>query len=63
MSSLSIKSKIARYIADEDARRPHSDARIMQRLRAEGIQIARRTVAKYREELRIPSSAQRKQSF
>ena len=63
VSSLSIKSKIARYIADEDTRRPHSDARIMQRLRAEGIQIARRTVAKYREELRIPSSSQRKQSF
>ncbi len=63
VSSLSIKSKIARYIADEDARRPHSDARIMQRLRAEGIQIARRTVAKYREELRIPSSSQRKRSF
>jgi RNA polymerase sigma-54 factor len=63
VSSLSIKSKIARIIADEDSRRPHSDARIMQRLRAEGIQIARRTVAKYREELRIPSSSQRKQSF
>ena len=47
----------------EDAARPHSDARIMQKLRAEGIQIARRTVAKYREELRIPSSSQRKQSF
>jgi RNA polymerase sigma-54 factor len=63
VSSLSIKNKISRLIADEDARRPHSDARIMQRLRAEGIQIARRTVAKYREELRIPSSSQRKQSF
>ncbi|MGE5276979.1 MAG: RNA polymerase factor sigma-54 [Acidobacteriota bacterium] len=63
VSSLSIKSKIARIIGEEDARRPHSDARIMQRLRAEGIQIARRTVAKYREELRIPSSSQRKQSF
>jgi RNA polymerase sigma-54 factor len=35
----------------------------MQKLRAEGIQIARRTVAKYREELRIPSSSQRKQNF
>jgi RNA polymerase sigma-54 factor len=63
VSSLSIKSKIARIIAEEDTHRPHSDARIMQRLRAEGIQIARRTVAKYREELRIPSSSQRKQSF
>ena len=63
VSSLSIKNKISRIIADEDARRPQSDARIMQRLRAEGIQIARRTVAKYREELKIPSSSQRKQSF
>ncbi len=63
VSSLSIKSKIAKIVSDEDAARPHSDARIMQKLRAEGIQIARRTVAKYREELRIPSSSQRKQSF
>jgi len=63
VSSLSIKNKISRIVQDEDARRPFSDARIMQRLRAEGIQIARRTVAKYREELRIPSSSQRKQSF
>jgi RNA polymerase sigma-54 factor len=62
-SSLSIKSKIAKIVSDEDTSRPHSDARIMQKLRAEGIQIARRTVAKYREELRIPSSSQRKQSF
>ena len=35
----------------------------MQMLRAEGIQIARRTVAKYRDELRIPSSTDRKQIF
>jgi len=63
VSSLSIKNKISRIVQDEDSRRPHSDARIMQKLRAEGIQIARRTVAKYREELRIPSSSQRKQSF
>jgi RNA polymerase sigma-54 factor len=63
VSSLSIKNKIGRIVQEEDARRPYSDARIMQKLRAEGIQIARRTVAKYREELRIPSSSQRKQSF
>ena len=63
VSSLSIKNKISRIVEEEDSRRPHSDARITQKLRAEGIQIARRTVAKYREELRIPSSSQRKQSF
>jgi RNA polymerase sigma-54 factor len=63
VSSLSIKNKISHIVQGEDSRRPHSDARITQRLRSEGIQIARRTVAKYREELRIPSSSQRKQSF
>jgi RNA polymerase sigma-54 factor len=63
VSSLSIKDKISRIVEGEDPRKPHSDARITQKLRAEGIQIARRTVAKYREELRIPSSSQRKQSF
>ena len=63
VSSLSIKNKIAKLIGEEDPRRPHSDAFVMEKLREEGIQIARRTVAKYREELRIPSSSQRKQSF
>jgi RNA polymerase sigma-54 factor len=63
VSSLSIKNKIGKMIGEEDARHPLSDAKIMQRLRAEGIQIARRTVAKYREELRIPSSNQRKAIF
>ena len=37
-----------------------SDDAIVERLRAEGVDIARRTVAKYREALRIPSSVQRK---
>ena len=63
VSSLSIKNKISKMISEEDPRRPHSDAYLMDQLRSEGIQIARRTVAKYREELRIPSSSQRKQSF
>jgi hypothetical protein len=40
VSSLSIKSKISRIISEEDSRRPFSTRRIMQRLRAEGIQIA-----------------------
>jgi RNA polymerase sigma-54 factor len=63
VSSLSIKNKIHKIITDENRHHPHSDARIMEILRGEGIQIARRTVAKYREELRIPSSSQRKQAF
>jgi RNA polymerase sigma-54 factor len=63
VSSVSIKNKISRMISEEDPKRPFSDAKIMQRLQAEGIQIARRTVAKYREELRIASSSQRKAIF
>lgn len=63
VSSLSIKNKISKMIAEEDPKKPLSDAKLMQRLRSEGIQIARRTVAKYREELRIASSNQRKSPF
>lgn len=63
VSSISIKNKIQKMVAEEDSRKPLSDAKLMQRFHAEGIQIARRTVAKYREELRIPSSSQRKALF
>jgi len=47
-------------IEDEDASRPLSDSRIAEVLGAEGLPLARRTVAKYREELRIPPSNLRK---
>ncbi|MGZ8829971.1 MAG: RNA polymerase factor sigma-54, partial [Thermoanaerobaculia bacterium] len=42
---------------------PLSDSKIMKILNDEGINIARRTVAKYRDELNIPSSTDRKQIF
>jgi len=60
VSSLAVKERIRKIVAQEDNRRPLSDAAIVKILRAEGLQIARRTVAKYREELRIPSSSVRK---
>ena len=63
ISSLTVKERIRKIVAQEDNRRPLSDAAIVKVLTAEGLQIARRTVAKYREELRIPSSSVRKQSF
>jgi RNA polymerase sigma-54 factor len=50
-------------IGSEDARRPLSDSDIMKALQREGIRIARRTVAKYRDELRISASSDRKQIF
>jgi RNA polymerase sigma-54 factor len=63
VSSLTVKERIRKIIAEEDAGRPFSDAALVKILKAEGLQIARRTVAKYREELKIPSSSARRQSF
>lgn len=63
ISSLSVKRKIEQLIQAEDPKRPLSDSELMRILNREGIQIARRTVAKYRDELSIPSSTDRKQIF
>jgi RNA polymerase sigma-54 factor len=63
ISSLTVKRKIEQMIQVEDPKRPLSDSELMRILNREGIQIARRTVAKYRDELSIPSSTDRKQIF
>src|SRR5215217_4272823 len=63
ISSLTVKRKIEQLIQAEDPKRPLSDSELMRILNREGIQIARRTVAKYRDELNIPSSTDRKQIF
>jgi RNA polymerase sigma-54 factor len=60
VSSVTIKDRIRKMIDDEDASRPLSDSKIAEVLEAEGLPLARRTVAKYREELRIPPSNLRK---
>jgi RNA polymerase sigma-54 factor len=60
ISSVTIKDKIRKMIDAEDAARPLSDSRIAEILGREGLPLARRTVAKYREELRIPPSNLRK---
>lgn len=60
VSSLAVKGKIKALVDAEDASQPLSDARLSELLAREGIRIARRTVAKYREELHIPSSSIRK---
>ncbi len=63
ISSLTVKRKIEKLIEAEDPHDPLSDSELMRILNREGIQIARRTVAKYRDELNIPSSTERKQIF
>lgn len=54
---------IEKMIEDENPKKPLSDSAIMKRLQDDGIDIARRTVAKYREAMNIGSSTQRKQKF
>ncbi|MFH0899597.1 MAG: RNA polymerase factor sigma-54 [Pseudomonadota bacterium] len=63
VASAAVKNKIKTIVATEDQRRPHSDQRIVELLRDQDIDIARRTVAKYREQLGILSSSKRKQLF
>ena len=61
VSSTSIKKSIQDKIKVENKKKPLSDDKIAKMLRDEGINIARRTVAKYREELGISSSSKRKE--
>ena len=55
-----IRIELQKLIENEDKRKPLSDSEIMSRLKVMGFNVARRTVAKYREKLDIPSSRQRK---
>ncbi len=59
-SSTAIRALIKQLVGAEDAREPLSDARIAQILGEQGIVVARRTIAKYRESLQIPPVNQRK---
>jgi len=63
ISSLTVKERIKKVVSEENASHPLSDAAIVQILSDDGLRIARRTVAKYREELRIPSSNERRQGL
>ena len=63
VSSVTIKQRIRKIIEAEDSHKPLSDSRIVSMLQEEGLVLARRTIAKYREELKIPTSSQRKVLF
>jgi len=58
-SSIAIQTMIRRLIDDENPRKPLSDARLAESLKAAGVPVARRTVAKYREAMGIASSQDR----
>jgi RNA polymerase sigma-54 factor len=57
---LLLKRKVKKMIEDENPRRPLTDEQITSLLQAEGIDVTRRTVAKYREDMKIPSTHQRR---
>lgn len=63
LASEAVKTKIKQLITSEDPKHPHSDQRLVELLRDQTIDIARRTVAKYREQLGILASSKRKQVF
>jgi RNA polymerase sigma-54 factor len=60
VSSLTVKELVRRLLTAEDTGKPLSDQKIVEMLRQQGIEIARRTVAKYRGQLKIPSSSRRR---
>jgi RNA polymerase sigma-54 factor len=57
---LILKRRVRKMIDEEDSSHPLTDEQITERLRTEGIQVTRRTVAKYREDMNIPSTHQRR---
>jgi RNA polymerase sigma-54 factor len=59
-SSTAIRALIKKLVAAENPRKPLSDSKITDLLGEQGIQVARRTIAKYRESLVIPPSNERK---
>ncbi len=59
-SSTAVQAMIKKIVDSENKRKPYSDSAISEMLEKEGVQVARRTVAKYRECLNIPPSSQRK---
>ncbi|ABS28490.1 RNA polymerase factor sigma-54 [Anaeromyxobacter sp. Fw109-5] len=63
IASEAVKNHIKQIVAAEDPKHPHSDQRIVEILKGQGIEIARRTVAKYREVLGILPSSKRKKYF
>ena len=60
VSSSSVKEFIKEIVDSEDQKKPFSDQAIVGQLSEKGFEISRRTVAKYRDEMNIPSSSRRK---
>lgn len=60
ISRQAVQQKMLQLLKEEDPRRPYSDEKLCSLLAQQGVQVARRTIAKYREELHIPPAAKRR---
>lgn len=63
LSSIAVREMIRKMVEEEDGTRPLKDQEIVERLKVEDIEIARRTVSKYRAWLKIPPASRRKSPF
>jgi RNA polymerase sigma-54 factor len=63
LASEAVKNQLQHIISAENPKSPHSDQKIVELMRLEGVEIARRTVAKYREVLGILPSSKRRRYF
>ncbi len=63
MSSVMVKDMIKKLVENEDPREPLTDQQIVEELLKKNIQIARRTVTKYRKELKVPQSSRRRRIY
>lgn len=63
LSSITVREMIRKMVSEEDPQRPLKDHEIVERLKNKDIELARRTVAKYRSELNIPQATRRKRLF
>ncbi len=61
MSWAAVQAKLKQIIDEEDPKKPWSDEQLVEQLKAQGVEIARRTVAKYRQQMNIPPARRRKQ--
>jgi len=62
-SSVTVKERIKKIILNEDSKRPYTDQEIVELLRKENVIIARRTVTKYRKEMKVLPSSRRKKIY
>lgn len=60
VSTQVVKQQIASLIAEEDVKKPLSDQALVEQLASQGLVVARRTVAKYREQLGLPAASARR---